>query len=87
MKFEDKNILDLQAGDIVHSHGARFEIIKTDKYPPAPNSLLSSYIGWNEDVMVAIGQWIDGDIIRGYFGPFQNWAFQGNKNVTVRVEV
>jgi hypothetical protein len=87
MKFEDKNILDLQVGDIVQYNGARFEIIAANNYLRNPNSLLSAYTGWNEDVMNAIGQWIDGDIIKGYFGPFQNFTFQGNKNRFLQVEI
>jgi hypothetical protein len=87
VEFEDKNILDLQVGDIVQYNGARFEIIAANNYLRNPNSLLSAYTGWNEDVMNAIGQWIDGDIIKGYFGPFQNFTFQGNKNRFLQVEI
>jgi hypothetical protein len=83
MKFEDKNILDLQPGDIVHSHGARFEVASIKVYGPSTQGYSGCY---DENVMSADAKWIDGDIIRGYFGPFQNWNFQGNKNVTVRVE-
>lgn len=71
---------ELKVGDVAHMHGARFEIISTrfveDK---APDN--------NGPIMVAMGKWLDGEIVNCYFGPGKDWNFQGNKNAMVMVEV
>lgn len=78
------NQMDVKVGDIVHSYGARFEIIsRTDHKETDP--VVLAY-GGTETFCSAIGKWLDGEIIRGYFGPDMNWNFQGNKRVTLRIE-
>jgi len=84
MKATTKSIstVDLSIGNIVHFHGARFEIYSAmmvaghaDRRQPA------------EQVMVAMGKWLDGDEVTGYFGRTKDWNFQGNKNARVNIEV
>ncbi|HDR9259599.1 TPA: hypothetical protein QDB21_005621 [Burkholderia vietnamiensis] len=65
-------------GDIAHFYGARFEIISTELHEPHEHDELP--------VMVAIGKWIDGAAVRGYFGPDKDWNFQGNKRARVAIE-
>lgn len=67
--------MNLDVGHIAHFHGARFEITNTRM----------TTIG-NDPVIVANGKWLDGEIINGYFGPKQDWSFQGNQHATVDIE-
>jgi hypothetical protein len=69
--------LDLNVGDIAHFQGARFEITTTRVYEDKYD---------NETVMVAIGKWLDGKEITGYFGKDINWNFQGNHLSRVDIE-
>ncbi len=73
------NIMELQVGNVVHSHGARFEIVsaKTVTDRTADN---------NGPIMCAMGKWLDGRTETGYFGPGKDWNFQGNRNVNHTVE-
>lgn len=80
------NILDLKVGDIAHAHGARFEIVSTTIYDEKAFGNTSGK-EWISDVMSANAKWIDGRIETGYFGPNKDWSFQGNKLVTVTIEV
>ncbi|TES65654.1 hypothetical protein E2P84_36615 [Burkholderia cepacia] len=75
----------LHKGDVVHAHGARFEIV----------SDVTSYRGQGEpafnehgvgSVAACTGRWIDGAVVRGYFGPNKDWTFQGNHHALVRIE-
>ncbi|WP_339332244.1 hypothetical protein [Aeromonas caviae] len=65
------NILELQPGMVVNFYGAKFEIETTKivRYE-------------NDDVMCALGRWLEGSIVPGYFGPNKGWNFQGNHHVT-----
>lgn len=82
MKIETKRInqMDLEAGMIVHAHGARFEVIsvtlrkeRDPRYEPEYKS--------------SQAKWLDGATVPGYFGPGCGlWNFQGNKNVTQTIE-
>jgi len=73
---------DLNVGDIVHFHGARFEIYNTTMFRETEERY--KIYG---PVMVAMGKWLDGAIVNGYFGPNKDWNFQGNKNASVCVEM
>ena len=66
------NIMDLNTGMIVHCHSARFEITSTRIYQDCGQP------GEKNRVMVANGKWLDGRIEPGYFGPGNDWEFQGN---------
>ena len=72
------NQMDVKVGDIVHFYGARFEIIS--RRDGSDKELNKPYCS-------AIGKWLDGQVVRGYFGPEKNWNFQGNNNVTLQVEI
>lgn len=72
---------ELKVGDVVHFYGARFEIYETELHDAAT---CGSKYG---DVMSARGKWLDGECVRGYFGPKKGWTFQGNEMATHVVEV
>lgn len=72
------NQMDVKIGDIIHFYGAMFEIIsRRDGFDKKLNKPYCS----------AIGKWISGKIIPGYFGPEKPWDFQGNDRVTLQIEV
>jgi hypothetical protein len=73
---------ELNVGDIVRFYGARFEIYSTAMYPERDDPRFAA----NGPVMVAMGKWLDGEIVRGYFGPGKDWNFQGNKLARVTIE-
>lgn len=79
-----KRIHHFKAGDIVHFHGARFRILDDarESHGHWPQSAHLTRAAGPSDVAVAVGEWIDGEIVRGYFGPGKNWGFQGNFNVS-----
>jgi hypothetical protein len=79
------NQMEVKVGDVVHFYGARFEIISRKDYVETDKDLLA--LGAGPTYCSAIGKWLDGAIVRGYFGPTKNWNFQGNKNVTLQIEV
>jgi hypothetical protein len=62
-------------------YGARFEIYSTAMYPELDDPINKEY----GPVMVAMGKWLDGEIVRGYFGPGKDWNFQGNRLARVTV--
>lgn len=75
------NNLELQVGNIVHAYGARFAIVSTriveDREPDNSGPIMS-----------AMGKWLDGRTETGYFGPTcSNWNFQGNRRVSVTIEI
>ena len=70
---------ELQVGNIVHFHGARFEIVSTDLQKDHRDE-------GNGDIMVAMGKWLDGEVVQGYFGPTKQWNFQGNKLAIREIE-
>lgn len=69
------NIMDLKVGMIVDFYEARFQILDTKIIQMDGQS-----------VMVAHGKWLEGCIMTGYFGPDQDWTFQGNRFVSYYVE-
>lgn len=89
MQTKRTNIMNLEAGMIVHFYGARFEVVSAevkthitgrDSYDNRPER--------REDrVMVAHAKWLDGNIENGYFGPNKDWTFQGNYRVSHEVEI
>ena len=70
------NILDLAVGDHVFAHSAVFEIYRVTIRPER-----DPVYGDGRGIMVAMGRWLYGDIVPGYFGPGRDWNFQGNSNV------
>ena len=76
-----KYIKDLKAGDIVCYLGARFRILHDAKESQAhrpQSSHLTTAHGPSECAW-ALGEWIEGETITGYFGPSESpWNFQGN---------
>lgn len=72
--------LDLKVGDIAHFYGARFEITETASIDPRSQTI-------HGQIMSANGKWLDGTIEPGYFGPDQDWTFQGNKYSSTVIEV
>lgn len=73
---------ELNVGNIVHFHGARFEIHTATMYAQTEERL-KQY----GPVMAAIGKWLDGQIVPSYFGPEKDWKFQGNSLATVAIEI
>lgn len=75
-----KYIHQLKQGDIVECHGAKFRILYDAKesqgHRPQAGHLMTAHGPC--DVAYTEGQWIEGQTIPGYFGPKQNWTFQGN---------
>ncbi len=78
------NQMDVKIGDIVHFHGARFEITSRKDYKENNPIILAGGI---DSYCAANGKWLDGEIINGYFGPKKDWNFQGNKRVTLTIEI
>ena len=77
------NQMDVRVGDVVHFHGARFEIISSKEIMETQKDLIAT---GHKSYVRAVGKWLDGEIVPGYFGPGKNWDFQGNRNVTLSVE-
>lgn len=75
---------ELQIGHIAHFHGARFRITRISVYPQ--DAAHKARYGDCGVTMSANGEWIDGDSVRGYFGPGLDWTFQGNKLALIEVE-
>lgn len=75
---------ELQAGNIVHFYGARFEITDTRTVPQDADHL--AQFGDCGPTMCANGKWLDGHVQNGYFGPGKDWKFQGNKHATAWIE-
>lgn len=79
---------ELQVNNIVHAHGARFiitsvRIIVSERDAiDFQNGIVSSPF-----VMVANGKWLDGNVIPFYFGPDNDWKFQGNDGATDCIEI
>lgn len=77
------NQLDLKVGNIVHAYGARFEIVEINEFEQTSEYLIKA---GRTKIVSAIGKWIDGQILPGYFGPEKNWNFQGNSGVSQFIE-
>jgi hypothetical protein len=75
-----KRIKDFKTGDVVCYLGARFRIMDDAKESQAhrPQSGHLTTAHGPSDCAWAIGEWIEGETIPGYFGPSDNWKFQGN---------
>lgn len=87
-----KYIKDLVAGDIVHAHGGRFEILEDAKesngHRPQAGHMITAH--GPSACAYCEGKWIGGAEVPGYFGSGirSNWTFQGNILAgTVEVEV
>lgn len=82
---------DLHKGDIVHFHGARFEIL-ADAQPSQSHDNEYDEQGNQQHTAPrcawSVGRWLDGAIVPGYFGPScrEDWTFQGNHLATVCIE-
>lgn len=78
--FEIIPVTELNVGDTVRFHGARFQVHTAAMYKdhgPAEHG----------PVMTALATWIDGETMPGYFGPGKDWNFQGNQLHRVRREL
>lgn len=70
---------ELNAGMVVHFYGARFKLRDNRK---------ETHREGDESVTVGItGDWLDGNVVTGYFGPTKPWWFQGNDFASWKVEV
>ena len=83
MKKAQKQItnVELKVGNIVQFCGARFEIFSTQ--------LVEDHSNDNSGpIMVAMGKWLSGAVVAGYFGPRSApWNFQGNRRAVVCIEI
>ncbi len=75
---------ELQVGHIAHFYGARFRITSVELYPQ--DAAHKAQYGECGETMSARGQWLDGETVRGYFGPNVDWKFQGNMHATIEIE-
>jgi hypothetical protein len=76
-----KRVHQFKAGDIVHSHGAVFRILEDARESQGhrPQSAHLETAHGPSAVAYAKGEWVGGQVIRGYFGPgHEPWGFQGN---------
>lgn len=68
------SIMNFKVGMVVLFSGARFQITAVQRH--------QTKSGLGDDEMVEVvcgnGKWLSGRIERGYFGPTQDWIFQGN---------
>jgi hypothetical protein len=75
-----KRIHEFKAGDIVSANGAKFRILGDAKessgHRPMAGHLEQAH--GPSDCASAKGEWLEGQIIPGYFGPGMPWLFQGN---------
>jgi hypothetical protein len=77
----------LKAGDLVTFHGAVFKIIEnaqeSNSHRPQAAHLVTAHgpsaCAW------AVGRWVRGNSVPGYFGPGIDWNFQGNHQARVAV--
>ena len=68
---------ELKQNDIVIAHGAKFRLQTDAQIAHHP---LDTPCYWCK------GTWISGRIEPGYFGPDQDWTFQGTEAVIHQVE-
>jgi len=52
--------------------------VESQSHRPQAGHLVTAYGPC--DTARAIGQWVSGQIVPNYFGPKDNWTFQGNFN-------
>ena len=76
-----KYIHDFKRGDIVHFHGARFEILEDahESFGHAPQDPKTLYRTGPSSCAVAHSRCIDGQETRGYIEHGKEWTFQGNR--------
>ena len=77
--MEQKYIHQLKQGDIVHFHGARFEILEDAR--PVGTEIGARYVLDSigpSDTAAAPAVCIDGSETPGYIEHGRPWAFQGN---------
>jgi hypothetical protein len=77
----EKFIKDLKQGDVVAAHGATFRVMHDAReavhaYRPKAGHLIEAQ-GPNSCAH-AEAEWVAGEVVPGYFGPGNNWVFQGN---------
>lgn len=63
----------LEPGMIIQFHGAKFRLRDDRKCHERTGE---------HPVYTITGDWIEGETVRGYFGPNQPWHFQGNDFAT-----
>lgn len=71
-----KQATEIQVGDIIRAHGARFEVIEVCRYTDDGRL-----------VQANISRWLDGRIATGYFGPGKTFNHQGTDSASFLVEV
>lgn len=69
---------EFQAGMIVAFYGASFRLRDDVKIHYNANSVSRRDYNMERPVYTVTGDWLEGDIIAGYFGPALPWRFQGN---------
>lgn len=74
-------VTQLNVGDVVRFHGARFQVHTAYMYRDQLGQ------AFTDPVMVALATWLDGDVMPCYFGPGKDWNFQGNEAHRVRREL
>lgn len=90
MNVEQKHSHHFKAGYIVHFYGARFQIVADARESNGHRSQAAHLITADgpSDCATAIGKWVSGEIVPGYFGPNKDWNFQGNFSAgTYKVEI
>ena len=75
-------IAELEIGNVVVAHGARFRV-EERFFAPAKVGV----IGSERDIYNVRASFIDGREEPGYFGPKKDFNFQGILGVTVAVEI
>jgi hypothetical protein len=83
------SVPQLRVGDVAYFHGAVFGIVSTresrghiDGYHAY--GAYDAFVG-PSPVAVAVGKFISGETVPHYFGPSQDWTFQGNQHARVAI--
>jgi hypothetical protein len=75
-----KRVHELKAGDLIKEHGAVFKVItdaaESQSHRPQAGHLQTAHGPC--DTAWAVGVWVSGAIVPGYFGPGAEWVLQGN---------
>lgn len=90
-KYQTVSATELRVGDIAHAHGSTFEIVSTGEsrgHIDGSHAYGSfrQFVG-PSPVAAPVGKFIGGEPITGYFGPTQDWVFQGNHRRSVSIEL
>ena len=75
---------ELNLGDVARAHGACFEIIEVVMYRQDADH--KAKYGDMGPTVCAKGRWLNGAVVKGYFGPGVDWTFQGNKGAEIYIE-